>query len=77
MDDAVFELRGDGHYVRKRGDSFVGVPGRPIYQASRGFPSIPFDPGSEQEDLSSYLEIARFPTYTPTPSEHRKWRPKV
>jgi hypothetical protein len=37
MDDSVFDIKADGPY-RKRGDSFVGVPGRPIYQASRGFP---------------------------------------
>jgi hypothetical protein len=61
MDDSVFELRGDGHYVRKRGDSFVGVPGRPIYQASRDFPLIPFDAGSPQQHLSPYLDMARFP----------------
>jgi hypothetical protein len=67
MVDAVFEPGGNGHYVRNRGDCFVGVPGRPIYQASRGFYSIPLDPDSEQEVLSSYLEIARFPTYKPAP----------
>jgi hypothetical protein len=63
MDDSVFEIRADGHYVRKRGDSFVGVPGRPIYQASKGFPFIPFEPvpGSSRQDSSPYLEMARFP----------------
>jgi hypothetical protein len=63
LDDSVFEIREDGHHVRKRGDSFVGLPGRPIYQASKGFPSITFDyiPGNPRQDSSSYLEMARFP----------------
>jgi Heterokaryon incompatibility protein (HET) len=63
MDDSVFEIRSDGRYVRKRGDSFVGIPGRPIYQASKGIPFIPFDdpaPAPWQESCQ-YLEMARFP----------------
>jgi hypothetical protein len=69
MDDSVFEIRPDGHYVRKRGDSFVGVPGRPIYQASRGFPYFSFDvyPPYQKEDPSSYLEMAQFPEYMAQP----------
>jgi len=69
MDDAVFEIRPDGHYVRKRGDSFVGVPGRPIYQASRGFPYfwLNFDSPFQTEDSSPYLEMARFPEYMAQP----------
>jgi hypothetical protein len=65
MEDSVFEIRADGPYVRKRGDSFVGIPGRPIYQASRGFPFFFFDLGRPQENPSSYLEMARFLEYTP------------
>ncbi|PMD32074.1 HET-domain-containing protein [Hyaloscypha variabilis F] len=60
MEDAVFEIRGDGHYTRKRGDSFVGTPGRPIYQASRGFPFIPFDSQNSEPGANQFLEIARF-----------------
>ncbi len=60
MDDSVFERRADSHFDRKRGDSLVGVPGRPIYQASRGFPFFYFDLNSPPEDPSSYMEMARF-----------------
>ncbi|PMD15734.1 HET-domain-containing protein [Hyaloscypha hepaticicola] len=69
MDDSVFEIRPDGHYVRKRGDSFVGVPGRLIYQASRGFPYFSFDVffPRQQEDPSSYFEMAWFSDYLPQP----------
>lgn len=62
LDDSVFEIREDGHHVRKRGDSFVGMPGRPIYQASKGFPFFPFDSSSSlRRDSEAYLEMARFP----------------
>jgi hypothetical protein len=67
MDDSVFEIKADGQFYRKRGDSLVGVPGRPIYQASRGFPFFFFDLDSPREDPSSYLEMARFSEYTVKP----------
>ena len=60
MDDAVFEIRGDGHYTRRRGDSFVGTPGRPIYQASKGFPFVSFDGRSSDPGANHFLEIAQF-----------------
>lgn len=60
MEDAVFEIRGDGHYMRKRGDSFVGTPGRPIYQASKDFPFFSFEPKSSQQNSTQYLEMVRF-----------------
>ena len=43
LEDSVFEIREDGHHVRKRGDSFIGTPGHPIYQASKGFPNLTID----------------------------------
>jgi hypothetical protein len=62
LEDSVFEVRGDGHHARKNGDSFVGIRGRPIYQASKGFPFVPFDsPGSPRQDSISHVEMARFP----------------
>jgi hypothetical protein len=63
LDDSVFEIRQDGHHSRKKGDSFVGMPGKPIYQASKGFPFIPFDSSFEHSNTNpdSYLEIAQFP----------------
>jgi hypothetical protein len=64
MEDAVFEIRGDGHYTRKGGDSFVGTPGRPIYQASRGFPFIPFGSGNSELGANKFFEIAQFPENT-------------
>ncbi|TVY76095.1 Heterokaryon incompatibility protein 6 OR allele [Lachnellula suecica] len=74
MDDSVFEIRGDGHCVRKRGETFVGAPGVPIYQASKGFPLLPaisdFGPPWSSEapgrlDSCLYLDIARFPRFEP------------
>ncbi|KAE9366452.1 HET-domain-containing protein [Stipitochalara longipes BDJ] len=68
MDDAVFEIRRDGHYTRRRGDSFVGNPGRPIYQASKGFPLIAFDTGrSSEPGANHFLGIAQFPLTTILP----------
>jgi hypothetical protein len=67
MGDSVFGIRADGHFDRKRGDSLMGVPGRPIYQASRGFPFFFFDLNPPSKDPSSYLEMARFSEYTAEP----------
>ncbi|KAG0649120.1 Heterokaryon incompatibility protein [Hyphodiscus hymeniophilus] len=59
LEDSVFEIREDGHHVRRRGDTFVGIPGRPIYQASKWFPSIPF--GDHYITPYPYMKLARFP----------------
>jgi hypothetical protein len=63
LEDSVFEIRRDGRHVRKRGDSLVGTPGRPIYQASKGFPVIPFkfESGSHFQSMGAE-EMALFPT---------------
>lgn len=44
----------------------MGAPGRPIYQASKSFPYFSFDL-LQQEDPTSYLEMARFPEYMAQP----------
>jgi hypothetical protein len=60
-EQSVYETRGDGHHVRKNGDSFVGVPGKPIYQASKGFPHVAFEHGETPLRISKgFPKLVRF-----------------
>lgn len=62
LSDSVFEMQ-IGKHTRRRGDSFVGLPGKPIYNASKGFPVISFNEFLREPNpnLEQYLEMACFP----------------
>lgn len=72
LSDSIYEIQ-IGKHARKRGDSFIGPPGRPIYQASKGFPVVTFSELRTElrkdslqqlpqiKQLENHLEMASFP----------------